>query len=189
MKNNDSDGNGKMDDEEDPNLADDSKSGSGSARSLKNSVYKQHSLRLFSSIHSVGDESDSDKDNDNTSSLPDTIDEGSSASSTSTGRRSLGGRLDKHRSLRLYQSSIQSINEDEEEDRESENENEQNDSSMPPRNIVERPSLSPRVRFQNTVGDVMSRRAKLQSRPSMLAQKSRLFDSNDVMHLMGFDDE
>ena len=183
---------GKINDEEDQNLSetDDSKSMSGSVRSMKSSLKKQHSLRLFSSILSVGEESDSGMDNDNTSTLPDAIDERSPASSMSTGRRSLEGSLDKHGSLRPCQSNFRSINEEGDQKNENENEqNEQNDSSKPPTNIADRPS--PIVRFQNSkTNGVMDRRAMLQSRSSMLvAQKSRLFDSSEVMNLMGFDDE
>ena len=185
------DSDGKMDDEEDPNLSE-----TDDSKSMKSSVHKQHSLRLYSSLHSVGNESDLGMDNDYTSTLPDTIeiDERSSASSipTRTRRRSLEGSFDKHGSLRLYQSSFHSINE--EVDRNSESENEHNDSNKPATTTNgSETETTPRARFQNSKTNgatTMSRRSMLQSSSTMLAsQKSRLFDSNEVMNLMGFDDE
>ena len=173
--------------EDDPNLSEteERRSGSGSIRSMSNSVHKQHSLRLYSSLHSIGKESALAVDNDDAYTLPDTIDEGSSTSSIPTRRHSIDGSLNKHGSLRLFKSSFYAI--DEEEGGKS---NEKNVSSKPNTNISAEDS--PRVLFQNSKnnGDGGSRRSMLQSRPPMLvAQKSRLFDSNEVMHLMGYDEK
>ena len=136
--------NGKMDDEEDPNLSETDANGS---ESMSGSVHKnkRHSLMLYSSLHSTAKSSDIDME-ENSTEMEQEMPLSASRPTQQSGQ-------------------LESINE-----------------------VGER-SKDEYVNNSKTNGAV-SRRSMRQSKSSMLvSQKSRLFDSNEVMHLMGFDDE
>ena len=150
MMNNGSDG--KMDDEEDPNLPETEEN---------KSVHKNRrlTLSLYSSVHSTAEDSD--------------MEQAPLSVSRTTQRRG----------------TLEGVNEVGER-----SEDEYVNSSKPDTNIDE---PEPRARFQNnntnralSHGQDLSSRSMRQSRSSMrVSQASRLFDSNEVMQLMGVDDE
>jgi hypothetical protein len=187
---------GKIEDEEDSIPLETKANSANNTRSMSGNLHRHRSLRLFRSNHlhstaaaidySIDIESDSDKgmdDVNNTCTLPatTTIDERSPEpdSSVPAQRRSLDGSLDKQGSLRLSQSSVQSINEEERA------KNENNDMCKAPDTTA--PSVGDEA--HKIDGSRRSMMLRLGSSSSILvSQKSRLFDPGEVMHLMGFDE-
>eukprot|EP00984_Skeletonema_dohrnii_P007782 scaffold2870_cov151-Skeletonema_dohrnii-CCMP3373.AAC.4 len=186
---------GKIEDEEDSIPLETKANSANSTRSMSGNLHRHRSLRLFRrslDLHStaidysIDIESESDKsmdDVEDTCTLPatTTIDELSPEpdSSVPAQRRSLDGSLDKQGSLRLSQSSVQSINEEER------GKNENNDTCKAPDTTT--PSVGDQAHKIN--GSRRSMMLRLGSSPSILvSQKSRLFDPSEVMNLMGFDE-
>ena len=155
--------NGKMDDEEDPNLLETNANGS---ESMRGSSHEKHSLRLYSSLHSTAKDSAVDLEED--------------SSSSEVEQTPLPASRPTQRS-----GSLEAINEV------GERSKDEYDNSSKPDMKIDEPRPRPRVSFQNNrTNSAVRRRSMIQSKSSMLVtQKSRLFDSNEVMHLMGFDDE
>ena len=166
--------NGKMDDEEDPNLLETNANGS---ESMRGSSHEKHSLRLYSSLHSTAKDSAVDLEED--------------SSSSEVEQTPLPASRPTQRSGSLELEGINEVGE--------RSKDEYDNSSKPDMNIDEprpRPRPRPRVSFQNNnTNGAVSRRSMWQSRSRsrsskhLVSQKSRLLDSNEVMHLMGFDDE
>ena len=162
---------GKIEDEEDPSPSETEENStrkmSGSLKRGNSHEYYEHrSLRLFSSLHSAGKERDTVMDDDTCVRLPDAIDEGlpASTSSVSTRGHSLAGSSDKQPSL--LQSSIQAIEEGENED----------DTCKAPDTTSTKPMPSASAGLQSRRMNNMNR------------SRSTLFNPSEVMHLMGFDE-
>ena len=165
-----SDYDGKMDDEEDPDLSETEENNRSRRNKMSGSVHKnkRYSLSLYSSlhssIHSTTKNSDIDLEED----------------SSEVKQTPLPASRPTQRS-----GSLEAINEV------GERSKDEYDNSSKPDMKIDEPRPRPRVSFQNNrTNSAVRRRSMIQSKSSMLVtQKSRLFDSNEVMHLMGFDDE